>query len=261
MDTEITCLAHHIPTPQGTLYAQVWTHDLAQGAPVVMLHDSLGCVALWRDFPQQLAQMTGRTVVAYDRLGFGQSSAYDGTLPLSFVMDEAQHGLAAVLDFLAIDQFVALGHSVGGGMAVYAAAAHAKRCEALITLAAQSHVEAQTIAGIRAAQQQFAQPGAMDRLAKYHGDKAEWVLRAWTDSWLSSEFAHWRLDDALAQVQCPTLVIHGELDEYGSTTHPKAIAQGVQGPNMLAILSNCGHMPHKEYPQRCLELMRAHLSQ
>lgn len=261
MDTEITCLSHHIPTPQGTLFAQVWTHDLAQWAPIVMLHDSLGCVALWRNFPQQLAQATGRTVVAYDRLGFGQSSPYPGTLPVNFVADEAQQGLAAMLDYFGIEQFVALGHSVGGGMAVCAAAAYPARCEALITIAAQSHVEAQTAAGIRQAAQQFAEPGAMNRLAKYHGDKADWVLHAWTDTWLSAEFAHWRLDEVLPLVRCPTLVIHGDRDEYGSTVHPKSIAQDVQGPNVLAILSGCAHMPHKEQTQRCLALIQAHLKQ
>lgn len=260
MDT-ITSHPHHISVPQGTLFAQVWTHDLAQGAPMVLLHDSLGCVALWRDFPQQLVQATGRTVVAYDRLGFGQSSPYSGTLPLSFVQDEAHTSLAAVLDYLGLEQFVLLGHSVGGAMAVCAAAAYPQRCQALVTIAAQSHVEARTKAGIRTAQQQFTEPGAMERLAKYHGDKADWVLHAWTDSWLSEGFAHWRLDEVLPQVHCPTLILHGEQDEYGSTVHPKAIAQGVKGPALLAILNGCAHMPHKEQTQRCLDLICAHLSQ
>lgn len=251
--------SHTIPTPQGALFAQVWSHDLAQGAPIALLHDSLGCVALWRDFPEQLVQATGRTVVAYDRLGFGQSAPHPGTLPLSFVADEARQGLAAVLDGLGLDDFVALGHSVGGGMAVCAAATHHTRCQALITLAAQSFVEARTTAGIRTAAQQFAQPGAIDKLVKYHGDKADWVLHAWTDTWLSADFAKWRLDAALAQVHCPTLVIHGEHDEYGSAAHPQAIANQVQGPATLALLPDCGHLPHKEHTAHCLALIQTHL--
>lgn len=256
----ITSQTHTIPTPQGPLRAQVWNPDLAQGAPIVLLHDSLGCVALWRDFPAQLTQATGRSVVAYDRLGFGQSAPYPGTLPLSFVPDEATQGLAAVLAYLGLDTFVALGHSVGGGMAVYAAAAYPARCQALVTIAAQTFVEARTTAGIRAAQQQFAQPGAMDKLAKYHADKADWVLHAWTDSWLSEAFAHWRLDDVLPQVQCPTLVIHGALDEYGSAAHPQSIARLVQGPATLALLPGCGHVPHREQTAHCLELIQTHLA-
>ena len=256
----VTRHTHHIPVPEGTLFAQVWTHDLAQGAPIVLLHDSLGCVTLWRDFPQQLARTTGRTVVAYDRLGFGQSSPHPGVLPPSFIADEATHHLACVRDYLGIPSFVALGHSVGGGMAVCAAAAHPAECSALITLAAQSHVEDRTTAGIRAAQAQFAQPTAMDRLVKYHGTKADWVLHAWTSTWLSPAFAHWSLRAALAQVQCPTLVIHGDEDEYGSALNPQTIAQGVNGPSTLEILAGCGHIPHKEQPQRCLDLIAAHLA-
>ena len=258
--TELHTIYHRIVTPQGTLFAQVWTHDLAQGAPIVLLHDSLGCVALWRDFPAQLAQATGRTVVAYDRLGFGQSAPCPYTLPLSFVADEAQQGLAAVLQGLGLEDFVLLGHSVGGGMAVCAAAAYPGQCKALVTIAAQSFVEDRTTAGIRTAQQQFAQPGAMDKLAKYHGDKADWVLHAWTDSWLSEDFAQWRLEAVLPQVPCPTLVIHGERDEYGSAAHPQQIAHGVPGPATLALLPDCGHVPHREHTQRCLELITAHLA-
>ena len=256
----LTHRIHSIATPQGTLHAQVWTHDLAQGAPIVLLHDSLGCVSLWRDLPEQLVQATGRTVVAYDRLGFGQSSPHPGTLALNFVADEAQQALAAVLDGLGLDAFVALGHSVGGGMAVCAAAAYPSRCKALITIAAQSFVEAHTVKGIRVAALQFAQPGALEKLAKYHGDKAHWVLHAWTDTWLSTEFASWRLDSVLPQVNCPTLVIHGADDEYGSAVHPQTIVQGVQGPATLALLPHCGHMPHKEHATQCLDLIAAHLA-
>lgn len=257
--TAITSHTHHIPTLEGPLFAQIWTKDLTHQAPIVVLHDSLGCVALWRDFPEKLAQTTGRTVVAYDRLGFGQSSPHPGTLPLSFVADEAQQGLAAVLHYFGFQEFVALGHSVGGGMAVCSAANHGSNCQGLITIAAQAFVEDRTTAGIRAAQQQFAQAGAMDRLAKYHADKAEWVLHAWTDTWLSSDFAHWRLDAFLPQVTCPTLVIHGEQDEYGSAIHPQTIAAGVQGPARLELLPDCGHMPHKEQSAHCLALIAAHL--
>lgn len=250
-----------IPTAQGLIWSQMWTHDLAQAAPIVLLHDALGCVALWRDLPQQLLHATGRTVVAYDRVGFGQSSAAAGPLPLSFITDEPHQGLAAVLQAWELETFVALGHSVGGSMALCAAAAYPQQCKSLITLAAQTCVEARTTAGIRLAQQQFAQPGAMERLAKYHGNKADWVLNAWTQTWLSDAFADWNLNAILPQVTCPTLVIHGELDEYGSLQHPKTIARGVQAPATVEIIPNCGHMPHKEHASYCLEVMAAHLAE
>ncbi|WP_284337234.1 alpha/beta fold hydrolase [Comamonas sp. NoAH] len=251
---------HTIPFLDGSLFAQIWLPDGAQKAPIVLMHDSLGCVALWRDFPSQLASATGRMVVAYDRLGFGRSSAHADALPMSFVADEAHQGLAQVLQHLGLHTFVVLGHSVGGGMAVCSAAHYPQRCESLITLSAQAFVEARTILGIRAAKKQFSEPGALDRLARYHGDKAGWVLHAWTDTWLSSAFASWSLDTYLRKVRCPALIIHGEQDEFGSAAHPQRIAQGVQGESSMHLLAGCAHMPHKEQTLHCLELIQTHLN-
>lgn len=257
---ELQVQQHHISSPLGIVFAQVWTHDLAKGAPIVLLHDSLGCVALWKGFPSLLAQATGRTVIAYDRIGFGQSSAYSGALPLSFIADEAQRSFAAVRDYFGLEQYVLLGHSVGGGMAVNAAAAYPQQCLALITLSAQSLVEVHTTKGIRQAKLQFQQPEAMNKLHKYHADKAQWVLNAWTETWLSEEFAAWSLALCLPDVHCPTLVIHGALDEYGTEEHAQRIAQGVSGKATLVVLPECGHVPQREQTEHCLALIRQHLA-
>ncbi|AKM42583.1 alpha/beta hydrolase [Burkholderia contaminans] len=262
--TDIPIEETTVETPQGRLFAKRWRGGSAQhaagaskanapepaapepAAPIVLLHDSLGCVDLWRDFPAQLARATQRDVIAYDRLGFGRSDRHPGKLGTTFVRDEADHAFAALLEQLGVDAFVALGHSVGGGMAVGCAAAHPARCRALVTIAAQAFVEDRTLAGIRDAGQQFDEPGQLDRLARYHGDKAEWVLRAWVDTWLSPAFRDWSLDDDLPRVQCATLAIHGEDDEYGSDVHPKRIAARVAGPSSYLLLGQCGHMPHRE---------------
>lgn len=124
---------HWIDTPQGRLFAQCWQTFEAQKDVIVLMHDSLGCVALWRDFPERLARACGRRVIAYDRLGFGRSDASPGELPLSFVEDEATSGFQAVCEYFDLSQFVVFGHSVGGGMAVCCAASHPDRCKAVIT--------------------------------------------------------------------------------------------------------------------------------
>jgi pimeloyl-ACP methyl ester carboxylesterase len=239
---------HRISTPAGQLYARSWTPTDSDPtrAPLLLFHDSLGCVALWRSFPETLARQLGRRVVAYDRLGFGQSDPRHDTLGLDFIQAEAQTGLPWVLDGLGIGPFIALGHSVGGGMAVHSAAAHPERCTALITISAQCFVEDLTRAGILEARDQFADPTAFARLERYHGTKARWVLNAWTETWLSPAFADWSLHPVLPAVRCPTLVIHGAEDEYGSPAQPRAIAAGVAGAAELMLMPGVRHMPHRE---------------
>ncbi|SDI48732.1 alpha/beta fold hydrolase [Pseudomonas panipatensis] len=252
---------HWINTPQGRLFAQCWSPAERGGAPIVLLHDSLGCVALWRDFPERLAQASGRRVIAYDRLGFGRSDAHPGRLPPSFVEDEARGGFQALCEQLDLSRFVVLGHSVGGGMAVGCAAAHGSACAGLITESAQAFVEVDTLDGIRAAEREFAAPGQLERLRKYHGDKAEWVLRAWVDSWLSEAFSQWNLDRQLPLVRCPLLSLHGDRDEYGSLRHPERITALASGPAQRQVLPDCGHVPHREQPAAVLAAITAFLAQ
>ncbi len=242
---------------QRKIYVKTWR--LIEGdknlAPIILMHDSLGSVDLWRDFPEQLAAATGRSVYAYDRLGFGQSSAHLDHLKTDFVLTEAQQVFKAVIDHFNLNNFVIMGHSVGGGMSVVIAAAYPEQCVGLITIAAQYEVEELTLAGIREAKSGFAQSGQLERLARYHGDKAQWVLNAWTETWLSPIFHDWNLADQLSGVYCPALVIHGELDEYGTTAQPQQIFQGVSGQAELQILEGLHHMPHKEQPELVIALI------
>lgn len=254
---------HLILTPRGRLFARSWTPPASGGeagdggVPILLFHDSLGCVALWRSFPERLAVATGRRVIAYDRLGFGRSDPYPGLLPIDFVAAEAREAVPAICDALGIDGFIACGHSVGGGMGIHTAAALPERCRALVTIAAQAFVEDRTIAGIEVAKAGFQRPEDLARLARYHGDKARWVVDAWTETWLSPVFADWTVDAARARVRCPVLAIHGELDEYGSPEHPRRIA-GTTGT--ARILAGIGHVPHRECEDDLVELISGFLA-
>lgn len=146
-------------------------------------------------------------------------------------------------------------------MAVGSAAVHQEACQGLITESAQAFVDAATLDAIRAAERQFAEPGQLARLQKYHGDKAGWVLRAWIDTWLSDAFRQWSLDGQLSHVRCPLLCLHGDHDEYGSQLHPERIAAQASGPASVHILADCGHVPHREYPDAVLAAVCAFLAQ
>jgi len=247
---------HWINVPTGRLFARRWVSSDSSrdmDATILLFPDSLGCVDLWRDFPEQLAVATRRSVVAYDRLGFGRSDPHPGPLPLTFIHDEAATVVPQLREALGVDVIVPFGHSVGGGMAVATAARWPEWCEALVTEAAQTFVEDRTLAGLRAARIDFDRPGQLERLARYHGHKSRWVLDAWIGTWLDPAFANWRLDDDLRRVHCPTLALHGDNDEYGSAQHPERIARLTQGPSRAVVLEGCGHVPHREQPTRVLD--------
>ncbi|AUH62937.1 alpha/beta fold hydrolase [Paracoccus zhejiangensis] len=235
---------HWIETPRGRLFLRDWAGD--GSVPLILMHDSLGSVDLWRGFPEALARATGRRVLAYDRLGFGRSGQHPGELDRpGFVTGEARGNFARVIAALGIDRFAILGHSVGGGMGIGIAAAYPDRCRALVTISAQTFAEPLTLQGIREAKAGFAASGQMERLARWHGEKAPWVLDAWTETWLSPAFADWTLDAALARVRCPVLAIHGEADEYGSIAHPRRLAERSGGPVVLRLMAGEGHFPHR----------------
>lgn len=237
----------------GRLYARRWLPAAgaaaavgpAAAAPLLLLHDSLGCVAAWRDFPAALAARTGRAVIAYDRLGFGRSDPATGPLSPAFIRAEADHHLAALCAAFGLQRYVAFGHSVGGAMAVHCAADR-PACAALVTASAQAFVEPRTLDGIRAAAARFRDPERRARLARLHGERAAWVLAAWIETWLDPGFAGWTLAPVLPRVRCPVLALHGDADEYGSTRHAEAIVSGVAGPARLAVLAGIGHFPHRE---------------
>jgi len=244
---------------QHRIFTRSWTPSAPEAsrlAPILLFHDSLGSVELWRSFPDRLAAATGRRVIAYDRLGFGRSGPHPGKLGLGFVADEAESVVPLLCDQLGIADFVACGHSVGGGMAIETAARWPERCRALVTIAAQAFVEDLTLTGIRLAQRDLQGPGNLARLARYHGDKTAWVVDAWIETWLSPAFADWTLDRPLAGIRCPVLAIHGELDEYGTTRHPQRIAER-RGEAL--ILAGIGHVPHREAETTLVEAIAGFL--
>jgi pimeloyl-ACP methyl ester carboxylesterase len=254
---------HWINIPQGRLFARSWLpdgKDTRASAAILLFHDSLGCVDLWRTFPERLARVTRCPVVAYDRLGFGRSAPYPGTLAADFMHAEATTSVPALCEQLGLDRLVPFGHSVGGAMAVATAVHLPERCSAVVTMAAQAFVEDLTLAGIHEARRAFREPGQIERLARYHGDKTGWVFDAWIETWLAPAFAGWTLDADLACVRCPLLALHGDRDEYGSGHHPERIVARAAGPSEIVIIEDCGHVPQHEQPEPVLRAVTRFLA-
>ena len=234
-----------LPFADGEIFVRRWAGTGDVIAPVILLHDSLGSVGLWRDFPMRLVEATGRGAIAYDRMGFGKSSASASPLPLDFIERESE-ALRELREALGIDDHVLLGHSVGGAMALASAARFPQGCRAVVSLAAQAFVEDRTREGIHTARTSLSTPDGIARLSRWHGEKARWVLDAWTETWLAPAFADWSLRPLLGRITCPALVIHGKEDEYGSAAFPETISRGIGAHARMLLLEGVGHQPHRE---------------
>lgn len=247
--------------PAGRIFIRSWRPlgHRKNLAPILFFHDSLGSVELWREFPSLLVQATGRRVLAYDRLGFGRSSARHEPPSLDLIAEEAEWIVPHLCSALDLQRVVSCGHSIGGGMVIETAAHHPELVVAAVTIAAQAFVEDRTRAGIEDARRAFSDPATLQRLARYHGEKARWVVDAWTETWLAPGFADWSLARALPRVTCPVLAIHGEKDEYGSKAHPERIADGPS--RQMHMLPGTGHVIHRECPQDLARIIGAFLAE
>lgn len=251
----------HLVTSQGHRleYASWLPPAPSTATPILLLHEGLGCVSMWRDFPAALAARTGRRVAAYSRLGHGQSGPRPAPHGVGFMHDEARQVLPEVLDQLGLEQAVLLGHSDGGSIALLFAALYPTRATALVLEAPHVFVEPISIASITRMKAAYAATDLPARLAKHHGANTEGAFRGWNDIWLLPAFAAWNIEDVLPDVTCPTLVLQGTDDEYGTARQVEAIARQAGGRVETAWLDACGHSPHRDQPEAVLTSIAAFL--
>jgi pimeloyl-ACP methyl ester carboxylesterase len=227
-------------------------------APLVFLHEGLGCVELWRSFPERLADATGRAAFVYSRAGYGQSGP--ASLPRSpaYMHDEALAVLPGVLDDADIERPVLIGHSDGASIALVHAAAAGRPVSGLVLMAPHVFVEERTLAGIRDARRSYLEGDLRARLARYHADvdNAFW---GWNDVWLSDQFRDWNIERYLGAVTAPSLVIQGDDDPYGTLAQLDSIAAGSGGPVETRVFAGCGHAPHLEWPDTTLDVVTSWL--
>ncbi|QJX46331.1 alpha/beta hydrolase [Hymenobacter taeanensis] len=228
---------------------------------LVFLHDSLGSIKLWRDFPARLALALGCHAFVYDRRGYGESAPFGPEPRTVAYLEQEALVVPAVLRAAGIEQAVLWGHSDGGTLALLTAAQEPALVAAVVTVGAHVFVEDITLAGIRRAQAHYATTDLPQRLARYHGSNTEPLFRAWTDTWLHPAFRAWNIEAYLPHIQCPVLVLQGSADEYGTAAQVEAIAKQVGGTARARLLPGLGHTPHRQSPKQVLEHSRAFLQE
>lgn len=214
---------------------------------IIFLHDSLGCIRTWRDFPERLAQKTGCNYLVYDRLGYGESSPDSNVLKrkTDYLNIEAEI-LIDMIERLKIAKPILFGHSDGASIALIAASKSNNIILGVIAEAGHIFVEEITLEGIRKVKKKYPHGKLRKKLLQYHGSKTDDVFHGWTNTWLNDDFRKWNIEPVLPQIGCSCLIIQGENDEFGSVQQVAGIAQGIQGEAKKAFVKNVGHTPHKE---------------
>ena len=225
---------------------------------IVFLHEGLGSIATWLDFPLQVAKTTKCPIIVYSRCGYGNSDISRDTLQISYLHDEALIFLPGLLDKLSIRDPVLLGHSDGGSIALIFAG-NGNKTEGLILLAPHVFVEDITISGIRHLSAAFENTNLSERLSLYHRD-ANCTFRRWNDIWLHPDFRAWNIETFLPNITCPILAIQGLEDQYGTLAHLDAIARLTRGPVKRLHLQNCRHSPHRDQPGMVVVALREFLT-
>lgn len=213
---------------------------------IIFLHDSLGCVQLWRDFPDKLGAVAGCNVLVYDRQGYGLSAPFGEQERNNDYMEREADMLDGLIEACGLDKVILFGHSDGGSIALIYAGKYPAKVLGVITEGAHIFVEDITIGGIKVAEEAYLTTNLPQRLRKYHGDKTEAMFYAWAHTWQAEAFRSWNIERFLPGIQCPVLVMQGDSDEYGTVKQVEGIVDGAGGRATPVMIAGVGHTPHKE---------------
>ncbi len=228
-----------------------------QGLPIVLLHEGLGSASAWRDFPDRLAERTGREVIAWSRDGYGESDIRSDTFETDYMHREADK-LPAFLAALGIQRAHLYGHSDGGSIALIAASRYPDRVASLALAAPHIFVEPLTVTSIAKIKQAYLQSDLGGRLSKYHAN-AELVFWRWNAIWLDSRFLAWNIEPLLPAISTAALLIQGLDDEYGTLAQLDGL-EAVLPAVRRVELPACRHSPHREKTEEVLAAMGHFLS-
>ncbi len=229
----------------------------AEAPTLVLLHEGLGCVRLWRDFPARLAEATGCGVFVYSRQGYGQSEPCALPRPLDYMTDEAVRVLPEVLDAIGLERGLLVGHSDGASIAaLHGGLVRDPRIRGLVLMAPHFFTEPMGLASIAEAREAYREGDLRQRLAKYHAH-VDAAFLGWNGAWLDPGFERWDIRAPLDAVTVPVLALQGEADQYGTRAQVEVVAERVPAPVAVELLPDCRHSPFLDQPARTLELVTA----
>ena len=219
--------------------------------PIIFLHEGLGSVSLWKEWPKKVALSLKRNVYIYSRLGMGNSSPLKAKRNINYMHDEALMVLPKLINYLNIKKPILIGHSDGASIAlIYAGSGF--ESEAIILEAPHVFVEDISISGVFNAKKMFKNSNLREKLSKHHKD-VDGAFIGWAEAWISKEFKYWNIEKYLKNISIPTMLIQGYNDQYGSMKQLDSISNQIKYDPFRLEIKNCGHSPHIEYPQLILD--------
>lgn len=245
----ITRLSDTIEICGKEIYYEIINPELRQaGSPLlVFLHEGLGSVVQWRDFPSSMGRKLRCPVLVYDRYGYGRSEKFSEPRTSHYLNKEAFEFLPELLEKLQINEkIILIGHSDGGSIALLYASKYSEKTLCLITEADHLFCEDITISGIKDAVIEYEKGNLKSGLRKFHGDRTDSIFYGWSNVWTAEENKDWNIENYLPFITCPVLAIQGKDDVYGSEKQLLSKKKHISGPVEIMFIENCGHVPHFE---------------
>jgi pimeloyl-ACP methyl ester carboxylesterase len=228
---------------------------------LVLLHEGLGSVSMWRDFPERLRAASGCPVFAWSRRGYGGSSPAPGPWPVGYMHEEARRWLPLILEATGFEQFVLIGHSDGASIAaIHAGEGQPSGLRGLVLMAPHFFVEDVSIASITAARLAFETGDLRQRLERHHGANVDGAFWGWNRIWLDPAFRDWDIRAHLPNIAVPCLLIQGADDQYGTLAQIDAALETIAAPTTSLVLPDCRHAPHRDQPEATVNAILAFLS-
>lgn len=222
---------------------------------LTLLHEGLGCIELWRDFPDRLWTTFGQPVLTYSRLGYGQSDAIDLPRAVSYMHDESGR-LGKILDALQIEKTILIGHSDGASIAaIYAGESADPRVCAVVLISPHFFCESKSLESIRNARIQWDTGMLRRQLARYHGNNVDCAFLGWNEVWLNPDFKQWNIEQSLASVDVPILGLQRSTDPYGSARQLEVITETKGHEREIHFIEGTGHAPHQEEPEQTMDIL------
>ncbi len=240
----------------GTVEVKVVQPDQPFDSAIVLLHEGLGSISMWKNIPERLCQLTGQQIVVYSRFGYGRSSPCALPRPQHYMHDEAIKTLPELLSHIIVEHYYLLGHSDGASIAtIYAGKTRDPKLNAIVLIAPHFFTEKIALQQIQNAKEEFDQGQLREKLRFHHGDNVDIAFRGWNEAWLNPTFWQWDITEHLSEIQVSTLLIQGAKDQYGTTKQLELAQQKIPSKVVTHLLPNLKHAPHLEQPELTLPLI------